>query len=250
MKSYNSIYLDENKTFTTEEIAYFRSGNLALNSNIAQALSKPGREVIQDGVFDYEGYLRSKVKILWLMKEPYDTAGGGWHISDLYKKEFGADRTTWYPIINASHSILNNFQLIEPPQQMKKGNTALKEVLLHIAYMNVQKLPSLTREKTNNGVIHAAFNNQMIKDFFVRQFELLNPDIIIGANTLGMMFAHFGLKGPGLSIKPTDNSYVVNGKLFINTRHPAQRGNKRAYLENIVSAAKKWNEHLSSTPKV
>ncbi|NTS43244.1 hypothetical protein HRG84_20335 [Flavisolibacter sp. BT320] len=64
MKTLNPIYLDETKTITQEEIEYFKQQNLALNREISQKLSRPGREVIQDGVFDYEGYLRSRVKIL------------------------------------------------------------------------------------------------------------------------------------------------------------------------------------------
>ncbi|NTS43245.1 hypothetical protein HRG84_20340 [Flavisolibacter sp. BT320] len=167
------------------------------------------------------------------MKEPYDVGGGGWHISELYKKEFGRDRTTWYPIVNVSHSILNNFYPLAKEQRIRKGNSSLKRVLLHIAYMNVQKLPSETGVNTDNGVIFSAIRDELRKDLFVRQFALLNPDIIIGANTLWMMFDHFGLKGEGLSCKPTENSYVVNGKLFINTKHPAHRGNKTIYMENM-----------------
>ena len=119
----------------------------------------------------------------------------------------------------------------------------MKQVLLHIAYVNVQKLPSETREKTNNAVIHSAFRDEEKKSFFNRQFQLLNPDIILGANTLWMMFDHFGLKGNGLMLKPTEDSYLVNSKLFVNAKHPASRGNKRSYLENIVHAAKGWNEY-------
>jgi hypothetical protein len=119
-------------------------------------------------------------------------------------------------------------------------------VLLNVAYINVQKLPSVTREKTNNKNIYKAFQNEMERQFFIRQFELLNPDIIIGANTLGMMFEHFGLKSERLALKPTENSYVVDGKLFINAKHPAHRGNKKVYLENIVFASNEWNKYRSN----
>jgi hypothetical protein len=188
--NYNPSYVDENIILSSEEIKHFRDQNIILNKEISDILSRPDekRLVIGDGVFDYEGYLKSKIKILWIMKEPYDTSGGGWHISEIFKnKTFGAARTTWYPIINVSHSILSGLEKWDKRERVSKSNLTTSDVLSHIAYMNVQKLPSLTREKTNNSEIHKAFNDKVNLDFFKRQFELLNPDIIIGANTLWMM---------------------------------------------------------------
>lgn len=236
-------YIDKSIKLSSVDIEKFRKQNLELNLEIAKALSQPEQKrlVIEDGVFDYEGYLKSKIKILWIMKEPYDTSGGGWHISDIYNNlAFGAARTTWYPIINVSHSILNGFQAWDKIQKISKNNKTTASVLSHVAYINVQKLPSETREKTKNSVIHAAFNDKERKAFFDRQFSLLNPDIIIGANTLWMMFEHFGLKGEFLKSKPTDNSYIVKDKLFINADHPASRSNKEIYFNNIITAAKEW----------
>jgi hypothetical protein len=75
----------------------------------------------------------------------------------------------------------------------------------------------------------------------MRQIALSNPDIIIGANTLWMMFEAFGLKGAFLESKPTDNSCIVNGKLYINAKHPANRSNKEKYINSIIAASKKWH---------
>lgn len=240
---YNPAYIDDKIILSSNEIEKFRKQNLDLNLEISTACSLPAenRLVIHDGVFDYEGYLKSKIKILWIMKEPYDTSGGGWHISSIYTKGiFGAARTTWYPIINVSHSILNGFQSYEKVEKISKSKKTTSQVLAHIAYINVQKLPSKTREKTNNSIINTAFKDPVKNGFFQRQFKLLNPDVIIGANTLGIMFEHFELKGSLLKSKPTNNSYIVNGKLFINALHPANRGKRETYLNNIVDAAREW----------
>lgn len=237
------LYTNPAKKSTLQEIAKFRNRNIELNEEISTALSQPDKKrwVIKDGVFDYEGYLNSKIKILWILKEPYDTDGGGWHISQsqMYaRKEFGAARTTWYPIVYSSHAILNEFQMWNEITKISKDNIEVANVLSHIAYINVQKLPSLTREKSSNSVINQAFTQNKI--FFEKQFNLLNPDIIIGGNTLWMMFEHFGLKGELLQKQPTPNSYIVKGKLFINAKHPSQRGNRESYVNNIVTAAKEW----------
>ena len=242
-------YTNDSISFSTTEVEHFRKKNLILNKEISDGISKPeeNRFAIGDGIFDYEGYLKAKIKILWILKEPYDTSGGGWHISEVYtKNKYGAARTTWYPIINVSHAILNGFQTWDNVEKMSKNNPKTASVLSHIAYINVQKLPSLTREKSNNSIILQAFKDEQNNAFFKKQFELLNPDIIIGANTMGMMFEHFGLKGEFLEVKPTENSYIVNGKLFINADHPASRTSKKAYLDNIVTAAREWSLRKSN----
>ncbi len=67
-------------------------------------------EPIIDGIVDISGYLQSKPKILWILKEPYDdeeggiASGGGWHFANnfLTKDDFyermGRSRSTWHPI--------------------------------------------------------------------------------------------------------------------------------------------------------
>ena len=249
--NFNPLYLQDSDV-SPEDVNSFRQAYLKLNEEIQQELTLGNNAPIGDGPLNPEGYLKAKTKILWLMKEPYDTdkgvtvddiKTGGWYFTDemFKKKGFGRDRTTWYPIINASHAILTGQATWKAEERMSKSNKGLVDVLSHIGYVNIQKLASQTREKTDNTLIQTAFKTNI--SWLQNQFELLNPDIIIGANTInGAVFEHFGLKGKQLKSSPSDEAYVANGKLFIRAKHPAQRGNKETYINDILSAVQAWKQ--------
>ena len=67
--------------------------------------------IISDGIVNPKEYDESEIKILWILKEPYDKdneGAGGWPITDLlndkdndfvFLKILGGAKTTWYPII-------------------------------------------------------------------------------------------------------------------------------------------------------
>jgi hypothetical protein len=73
-----------------------------------------------------------------------------------------------------------------------------------------------------------------------KQIETYNPDIIIGGNTLGYFFNEMGI----LLNQFTDSGSVYyyknnDGKLFINTYHPAQtKLDRETYINEILSAVK------------
>lgn len=256
--SYNPIYMNANSAISDEEVAAFKRKHMDLNEEIQAALRQGKRSPIGDGVFHFEGYLKAKVKILWLMKEPYDTEKGenvedietGGHYfagSEMYtKRVFGRDRTTWYPIMNASHAILTGQTTWDQSYKADK-NTVKKfsDVLSHIAYINIQKLPSLTREQTDNGVIQKAFVKNI--EWVQKQIDLLKPDVIIGANTLNdNVFVHFGLKGNHINLNALPNTYLVNDRLFIRTKHPAQRAMKKdAYINEILKSVTEWRNKVN-----
>lgn len=238
--------MDKDRTISDAEILKFRQDYLALNRDIDSALSQPENErhVVQDGVFNYEGYLKSKIKVLWIMKEPYDETngkGGGWHFSDtkVYKAlEFGRSSTTWHPIIYASYGILNDFLPFEKMGRISKHNKDVAKVLSHIGYINIQKLPSLTREKSKYSVLYEAF--QSTKHLFDLQMNLLQPDVIICASTMPIIFQHLGLKGNLHKEYTTCTSYVAHGRVYINAKHPAQRKGRSGYVNDIVSAVREY----------
>lgn len=253
--SFNPIYLNEKVEITSENVADFTTKHLALNKEIQETFTQGNRAPIGDGAFNYEGYLKAKVKILWLMKEPYDTnkgeivedrKTGGWYFSDstMYKeKKFGRDRTTWYPIINASHAVISEQSNWDQSQKMSKHNKVTSDVLSHIAYINIQKLASLARERTNNTIIHEAFKKNIL--WIQRQIDLLNPDIIIGANTLnGNTFDYFKLKGNNFPAGSLNHCYTINGRLFIRAKHPAQTTNKEdVYINDILKNIHEWRKN-------
>ena len=79
-------------------------------------LKEGSLEPIYDGVSDVEGYLESKPKIMWILKEPYDDKapdgspqGGGWYLTEHFKKDdVWKDLDLWKLIIQANYAIRTN----------------------------------------------------------------------------------------------------------------------------------------------
>ncbi|MFZ4739835.1 MAG: hypothetical protein ACOYLE_01580 [Bacteroidales bacterium] len=80
-----------------------------LNKEIVNKISVPenNRFPIFDGAVNIDEYLNSKIKIAWLLREPYESANAksrGWFYSDLFNDDnlynnfFGIhnSRTTWH----------------------------------------------------------------------------------------------------------------------------------------------------------
>lgn len=69
---------------------------------------------IYDGVADLERYLHAQPRVMWLMKEPYDSTdengnpfGGGWRLTDCFRKDDVLNCRSWHPIIYVMYGIIN-----------------------------------------------------------------------------------------------------------------------------------------------
>ena len=148
---------------------------------------------IFDGIGDENEFRNAKLKIMWILKEPYDDfdevgdpIGGGWDKrKDLRSKDetnyFRRDQKTFDTIIYTAYCILNDFILFSDPKvNFIRDDPSMIQTLKKIAYININKLPA--------GTITSANKLQEIyekcKDVLFKQIEFINPDIIIGGNTL------------------------------------------------------------------
>lgn len=206
-------------------------------------------EPIPDGIVNIDKYLSSKYKILWVLKEPYDDfevgvpAGGGWHFakdflnSPDFRVKMGRSRATWQPIIYTTYGILNDFLLWnEMPYIREKPE--MMDIIHSVAVINIRKLPGGTRT-IDFQTIAAAYNE--CKEVILKQIEIYNPDIIIGASTLSLLFDD--LKITEKEIENFGSVQVVNknNRLFINAYHPAQTTiNRERYVNDIINSAKNW----------
>lgn len=213
-------------------------------------LATEDKEPIGDGIINYEQYLKSNLKILWLLKEPYDTENdgkGGWSMADLlgeadvYEKFFNQKKTrskkTWYPIIYTSFGILNNYKCYDDIEFIDKDPTMVS-VLKQIAFININKLASTST--TNMNKLRKLFqrNSEILK----RQIDLYNPDIIIGCKTLDIYFNLLELGNAELQKSQAGTKYYVkNNKLYIDAYHPGQIGITRYkdanenYIDDLIT---------------
>jgi hypothetical protein len=212
----------------------------ALNIEVKEHYEKlniPEENFVCDGVINTGEYFASPLKILWILKEPY-TGAGKTMVEDLNTNRADGNKkdsqTTWHPIIYISHGITNNFEQYNSMKKIQEDKS-ISKVLRKIAFINVQKTPAKTR--TNPKDITEAY--QINKEILHRQINVINPDIIIGANTLHLFVNDFGLKDEH-KIK---HHWTKNNKLYIKTYHPGQTILKRDdYINRVINIAKYWDE--------
>lgn len=209
---------------------------------------------IYDGIINLEQYLKSKFKILWILKEPYDffdekgnPCGGGWDLKASLNKlksinEFINAKKTYIPIIQTSFGILNDF--IKCEDMLPITNTLVFDCLKSISIINVKKLPG--KKTSNPSEISQAYKDN--REILLRQFEVFRPDIIIGGNTLNYFLKDFGLNKNMRIIRKEGSFpyYLKDNKIFISANHPAARLSKKKYCNDIIETVKLWSEKLEN----
>lgn len=206
------------------------------------------RGQIIDGLVDPSKYQKANYKIAWFLKEAYTTEEDGWHIKKYYSGEDAYDdffrniaTTTWHPIIYSSYGILNDFQEWDDMSYIR-DKPEMCQVVSSIAIINANKWPSKTGTFTLYKNLVEGF--QQSKSIIEKQIDILKPEIHIFGSTFFLYKEMFGLEANHLKeTNPVVEVWEKDGKLFLNTYHPANRIVKREdYVNRLVGAVKKWNQ--------
>ena len=202
---------------------------------------------IPDGIVDIDRYLAAPLKVLWILKEPYDEqvdgvpAGGGWRYRDyISQPNFYAHRNprekTLLPLTHVTYALLNGFLRYEDMPKVKE-KPAMMEVLQSAAFMNINKLPGLT--KSDDQLIRKSYADH--RKLLFQQLETIRPDVVIGGNTL--QWFKRDLDFDNLLEHKTDSVEVLTrgSQIFIDAFHPAHQGRvlKEVYVNDIVSAVER-----------
>lgn len=201
------------------------------------------RKPIIDGIVDLETYFNSKIKIMWVLKEPYDDGndrGGNWKMTDGLKnrangKYKNSSALTFLPIIYSTYAVLNNIDSFDKLDQSKRYSLYSK-YLKNIAYINVQKMPA--RKSSNFKDINSAYESDA--PILKKQIDLYNPDVLIFGGT----FRHFKNELNLSKDNQINNScYKLGARLLINIYHPmyGYRRYKGDYINKIISNIKVCN---------
>ena len=203
------------------------------------------REPILDGITDIEQYLNSKIKICWVLKEPYDGyngRGGGFDlkkclINDLRKENHNFGKT-WTPIGYVSYSLLNNF--LKYKQLLKIDKKTIMKSLLSISYINVGKMPAKNYSSSPYKAVKDEY--KIWAPILIWQLIKYNPDIIIFGNTLHFFWNDLGLDDKNYKELKNGLYYVKQyNKIFLNFYHPAVREStisKNDYCNSIINVVK------------
>lgn len=208
-------------------------------------------EPIYDGVVDAEGYLKTKPKVLWILKEPYDDfdangmpQGGGWTMF----KDVAAVKTlaesvnanaALRNVTYASYAILKGIDsyaelpwITDKPQEYEK-------TIKSIAYCNIGKMPGQTTTSTT--WLKKVADDW--KDILFKQIDLYNPDVIIvcGTDTLQVLNGDMGLdlSNPKRTVKQGRSVVDIHswrGKRLIWAPHPAARIPPEDWVNSVIKA--------------
>jgi hypothetical protein len=202
---------------------------------------------IYDGCLNPDSYYKSPLKILWLMKEPYDEYDGlgDWSLPDFFMKEYDKffqglilKTPTWRTVVHTTYCIFENFSNYDSTKSIN-SNPSMANYLNNIAWVNIQKLPSKTGSRTKIENIRFAYVKH--KEIINKQIDLINPQIIICGNNFDIIKTSLG----NPQEKKLSNSYCeyyeVKNRLYINAYHPAQSTvSRESYVNGIVNTIKKY----------
>jgi hypothetical protein len=236
-------------------IEEFKNQSELLNAEMEARMNEPLNErfIITDGVMKPDVYFSKPIRLAWMLKEPYDEedgTGGGWSYfdmfpegKDLYVEQFHrGHKVTWHPIIYISHSIHNNFPKWEEMEYIR-DNHSMCDVVRHVAFINSQKLPSKGQTTTNFDDLWESISKHA--DLLKRQIDLLNPNVFIFGNTIGLYQKITGLDFSNFENHGTCRFIEQDGKLYISAYHPSQRSVSRSnYVNDIISVIEIWSSNL------
>lgn len=198
---------------------------------------------IYDGVANIEDYLHSTLKIMWLLKEPYDDfdeagnpTGGGWIMSEdgLNHPEAWKQRS-YQGMTYITYGYRHNSYWGDLPAI--RNNKSMLNELKSVAYINISKMPG----HKNTSDFEAASYYSLWKEIIKTQITVYNPDVIIFGGT--MKFFEPDLDKTLLtkleSIGTDDtfcNIFKYNKRWLISAKHPARFS--EVYVDGVIDSLK------------
>ena len=208
----------------------------------AKELGYGEQSPIYDGVCDIAGYLSSRHKTMWILKEPngqLEGGGlekGGWVIPNESFTDLGvtASQPTWQVIIYVMYGYLNG--LMYDDMDYIHNKIEMARVMQSIAYLNVSKMPGYSKSIKNN-----------IEQFYIqwksilnKQIEIYAPDVIVFGNT----FDHFKNDFENRGLEKIGNSpdwidvYKSGQVILLDAYHPSRKGRK--YVDTLIETLNKY----------
>ena len=208
-------------------------------------------EPVYDGVANPAGYLAAKLRLMWILKEPYDDwdddgtpCGGGWtFFRDVAKGKTLAQVANANPALRnvayASHAILVGIGPYGDEPWISDAPMDYERALRSIAFANVGKMPA--GRTTSDERLFACY--EQWKEILFEQIELYDPDILVFGNTLQCFAPDMGidLSGPVRKIVrggSTVDVHVWRGKRVLWAPHPAAHVPPGEWVDSVIVAAR------------
>lgn len=176
----------------------------------------PWSEVSRDGRLDPASFGEVRPRVVFVLKETNDFAGG--ELQELLAK--GPRFRMWYTVARWAAGLLDGF----PPYDEIDKYERMRDALHKVAVVNLKKVTGGSSSWSR--VIHAAALRD--KTFLRKQLHMLDPDVIVACGTFEPLMWLLELpvdpQAPKSVVKWPDQ-----GALVIPFRHPARCNNRSTY---------------------
>ncbi|MGF1866928.1 hypothetical protein L4D15_16990 [Enterovibrio norvegicus] len=189
---------------------------------------------VSDGVVSEPHYLKSPLRVCFVLKEVNDLGGGGWDLRQFIRE--GARKQTWNNISRWTKCISHIEHDFHWSELAKISNSDRIKILKSVCAMNLKKSPGgHTTEK-------ASFN-QVVgddKNYIQEQYSLYAPDITICCGTGWDL--HWALELENEAVRQTNrgiNWFLNhNNKAVIMFSHPEARVQDSLLVYGLVDAVR------------
>ena len=210
-------------------------------------------EPIWDGIANPEGYLRSRLKVAWVLKEAYDdfdengdNYGGNFSLLECYDKPDAWRNKVWQRIAYVMYGFLHD--LWWDNMDYIYDNHEMINVIRDIAMINISKMPGKTVSSLYE--IEAKYNT-VWREVILKQLDIYAPDVIIFGNTfecfrrdpLGNRFQEAQLdRDISFDSNWGIDYFRLGGQRLISAYHPGRKDG--SYVDGLISALQQAEREL------
>jgi len=219
----------------------------------------PKSSPIRDGVARPEEYLKADLKVVWLLKEPYDSGegvenDGGWSIVDncfaeagdsweRKRKDGSVDRMwtnrTWQMIAYIMYGFHHKLRYKDMPRVRSQEGRMIMNELLSIGWINASKFAN--KKSSSDAKVFKLFIN-VWWSLVMEQLNVLMPDVIVCGKTFNCLrhvwrndLMRIDDKLPGVRVKcPNVGFWKHKDTYVLDAYHPGRKGCQ--YANSIINA--------------
>jgi hypothetical protein len=198
-------------------------------------------EPILDGVINVDLYCASSCRVMWILKEPWDeenSSGGGWSLCTHVlgaKPVSSLSHQTFHPIIYIAYGLFNDLTSFEDMPDVCKMEDP-EGVLRRLAFINVKKLPGVTRGAYGPTIMEWYSRGKRI---ILEQIKAYCPEIVFGCSPHFPAILDDLLCGWRDRVRSVGSARYVwhENTLFVHVYHPGQTRIKRPkYVDDALNA--------------
>ncbi|MBI4619927.1 MAG: hypothetical protein HY739_07175 [Desulfobacterales bacterium] len=133
---------------------------------------------VSDGLVDEVSYLKSGLKLMFVLKEVNDPDGGDWDFRQFVRE--GGRSQTWDNITRWVKGVRSLPSEVKWNELSEITETQRRDILMSICAINLKKSPG--GHTTDNQSLWDVSNKD--KEFIRRQFALYEADVVIGCGSV------------------------------------------------------------------